>query len=369
MSEYGVYLLPQGLQQADAEWPVLLWSDDGQVHRSRLSSLRDVVGGAGVVVVAPMEMLGCCEADPVPGRRPSREALTYALEDQLAAPLERLHLAFGTADSEGRRRALVIDRERFASLLALLQASGIDPLAVQADADRLFGEAGALWLEGRWLIGGARLPLLALPGAGARTLATVLEPMPWMAEAPQAEEQPCNQRVSSAAALLVAGRRGAIDLRQGEFRRRHAGLPWRSLTAALAGIWLSICVADQVRLAWLEQRIDAVHVANLQHFQRWAPGQPVAGDLATLVEALEQRRPPSTAMQRLAVLGEQLVQAGNLQLERAELGGERHWRVEVSGQRFADLERLRQQLPELDIGQARQDEQGVLANLIWTGGE
>lgn len=365
MSEQGLYLLPEGLRQAPESWPVAFWTAQGERGRACLGSLPAALAGKPTVLVLPMEMLGSALVPSLPGRRPSREVLAYALEEQLATPLESLHLAFGAADEQGRRRALVIEQQRLQQVLALLQGEGIDPLAIHADADRVFDEAGALWLQGRWLIGGAGQPLLALSAPAAVALAPLLPAMPWWAE--DDARAPCNQPVDNAMAMLVRGRRAAIDLRQGAYRRRKVGLPWQPLLAVTLVVGLMACLADQLRAGWLEQRAAGLRADNLQQLQGWAPGQPLEGDLSRLVEALRQRPLPASKVQQLAELGEHLMQTGNLRLERAELDAGAGWRLEVTGQRFDDLERLRQRLPGLVVGQARQAEQGVQASLTWVG--
>ena len=94
MSENWLYLLPEGVAAADAQWPVWLRAKDGSLNKARLGELASSVAGP-VIVVVPMEMLGSCEIGPVPGKRPTAETLAYAAEDQLAAPLETLHQVFG----------------------------------------------------------------------------------------------------------------------------------------------------------------------------------------------------------------------------------------------------------------------------------
>ncbi|QXH51203.1 hypothetical protein KSS94_25245 [Pseudomonas fakonensis] len=365
MSEQGIYLLAQGLQQVSDNWPVVFWTRQGEIGRCRLGSLPAGFAGEPTVLVLPMEMLGSAQVPGLPGRRPSREALGYALEEQLAAPLEMLHLAYAPAGRQGPRRALVIERERLHAVLALLHGQGIDPLAIHADADRLFDQAGALWLEGRWLVGGAGQPLLAVSAPAVAGLAPLLPAMPWLAE--DLAQAPCNEQLDNAMALLVRGRSAAIDLRQGDFRRRRADIPWQPALAVALVAWLMVCLADQLRADWLEQRTARLHAENLQQVQRWVPGQAPVGDLAPWVEALQQRPPPTTQVQQLAKLGEQLVQTGNLRLERVERALGQGWRLEVVGQRFDDLERLRERLPGLVMGQARQAEQGVQASLTWAG--
>ncbi|MBF8721128.1 type II secretion system protein GspL [Pseudomonas guariconensis] len=365
MSENWLYLLPAGKETADAQWPVWVRTAGGEQHRVSIGDVASILSGAAVVVV-PMEMVGTCEVGPLPGRRPKPDTLAYAAEDQLAAPLETVHLAFGPADEQKQRRGLVIDRDVMDNLLALLQAQGVEPLALHVDADLLTGEpACALWLEGRWLIGGAGAPRLAATPQAAQALAPQWPTIAWLAEAQQAELPLCTRSVTCAFDTLRQGRMQAIDLLQGAYRRRRASVPWRALAVGVSIAFAMVCVADYLRAEWLLQRTAQLQADNRQAFQRWAPGQPVSADLASQIRALEYRPHPATAIEGLASLGEQLVETGNLTVAQATLSPVEGWRMEVLAQGFEDLERLRQRVPAVLIDQARQDEQGVRATLTW----
>ena len=61
----------------------------------------------------------------LPASSPVCQAIAYAVEDQLSEALERLHLSVGARDREGRYPVMVIDRERFIAVLALLAESGM----------------------------------------------------------------------------------------------------------------------------------------------------------------------------------------------------------------------------------------------------
>ncbi|MBK4993872.1 hypothetical protein IAE39_002046 [Pseudomonas sp. S37] len=365
MSENWLYLLPEGVAAADAHWPVWLRAKDGSLNKARLGELASTVTGP-VIVVVPMEMLGSCEIGPVPGKRPTAETLAYAAEDQLAAPLETLHLVFGSPGTQGHRRALVIELQVMTNLMALLQAQGIDPLGLYADADLLgAGPPCALWVGGRWLLGGQNGPWLAASPQVAEVLAQQLPPMPWQAEAVHAGQVLCNQTVDSAFNVLVQGRATALDLRQGAFRRRGSAVPWPALAGGVLLALVMVCLADHLRATWLSQRTAQLDAENVQAFQRWAPGQPVAGDLVAQVRALEFRPRAMTAVEELATFTEQLVEAGNITVEQAVASPTEGWRLEVVAQGFEDLERLRQRAPAVLMDQARQAEQGVRATLTW----
>lgn len=370
MSEVFLFLLAEGMATADAPWPVLIRTAQGLEYRTHLGSLPPELAGAEVVAILPMEMAGSCVIGPVPGKRPRRESLAYAAEEKLAIPLEASHLAFGPADGKGCRRVVMIELEVYRRTLSMLQAQGIDPVAVHVDADLLnTAQACALWFEGRWLLGGHGAACLAVGAQAAQALAGRLPPMPWMAEAEQTAAVLGNQLVTSALDTLVQGRAGAVDLRQGPLRRRLKGPPWRGLAGGLALLGLMVSAADYLRAEWIIQRTSQRQAENLMAFQRWAPGQPLGPDLAARVRALEHRPRPSTAMERLASFAEQLVAAGNVTLEQAETNPAGGWRIEVAAQGFDDLERLRERLPGMSMEHARQTDEGVRAALSWQEAE
>lgn len=366
MSEVFLFLLAEGMATADTPWPVLIRTAQGLEYRTHLGNLPPELAGTAVVAILPMEMVGSCVIGPVPGRRTRRESLAYAAEEQLATALESSHLAFGPADEKGCRRVVIIELEVYRQMISLLQAQGIEPVAVHVDADLLGGDdVCALWFEGRWLLGGYGGARLAVSAQAAQALAHHLPSMPWMAEVKEKAAALCNRQINSALDTLMQGRAGAIDLRQGAFRRRCNGTSWHGLAGALVLVLLMVSLADYLRAEWLLQRTSQRHADNIMAFQRWAPDQPLGPDLAARVRALEHRPEPSTSVERLASFAEQLVEAGNVTLEQAESNPAQGWRIEVAAQGFSDLERLRERLPSVRMDHARQAEQGVRATLSW----
>lgn len=366
MSEYVVYLVPEGVGRAHASWPVQVRQPDGSTYRSRLDALP-ALAGRRVNLLLPMELFAYCDTGPLPGRRPGRDTLAFAVEERFATPLEALHLAFGVVDKATSRPCLATESTWLATLLACVSAQGIEARAVQVDAD-LLSSAGptALWLEGRWLLGGKHHQRLVASPAAASVLAAALPEMKWLAEPGQGAHGVASQPVADALALLWEGRAQAIDLRQGAFAPvRARSVPWHGLVAGCLLAGLLVCLADYWRVAWLQQQTMHVQQDNLQAFQRWAPGHPPQADLARQVSELVQRPLPSTTMQHLALLSEKLVESGGLWIERAELTANQGWRVEVIAHGFENLERLRERLPGIEIGQAQQNSQQVSATLVW----
>ncbi|UTL91496.1 type II secretion system protein GspL [Pseudomonas fluorescens] len=370
MSEVYLFLLAGGVVEDDGAWPVLVRTAQGHLYRSQLGNLPPDLAAAAVVLVLPMELAGYCVIGPIPGRRPSRETLGYATEEQLAAPLEALHLAFGAEDQEGRRKVWVIALECLRQLLSKLQQQGIDPIAVHVDADLLSAErVCALWFEGRWLLGGSEGACLALRAQAAQALKQKYASMPWMAEAGSAGAADCDQQISSAVEILMQGTAGAVDLRQGALRRRRIRPAWRGLASGVVLALLMACVVDQVRAQWLMQQASLLHAENVRVLQRWAPEQLPGGDLATQIRLLEHRPKQATAVEQLVLLSEQLVGVGNVVIERAESTPEQGWRVDVVAHGFADLERLGARLPGMRMEQGRQGDRGVSATLSWREAE
>ncbi|MEN5302063.1 type II secretion system protein GspL [Pseudomonas sp. TWI628] len=370
MSDVYLFLLAGGVVEDDGAWPVLVRTAQGHQYRSELGSLPPELAAAAVVLVLPMELTGCCVIGPIPGRRPSRETLGYAAEEQLAAPLEALHLAFGPVDEEGRRKVWVIALECLRQLMSRLQQQGIDPIAVYVDADLLSAErACALWFEGRWLLGGSKGSCLALSAQAAQALKQKYASLPWMAEAGSAGAADSDQPIASAVDILMQGNAGAVDLRQGALRRRRMLPAWRGLASGVVLALLMVCLVDHVRAQWLMQQASRLHAENVRVLQRWAPEQPPGGDLATRIRLLEHRPRHATTVEQLALLSEQLVGVGNVVIERAESTSEQGWRVEVVAQGFDDLERLGTRVPGMRMEQGRQADQGVRATLSWREAE
>ena len=366
MSDVYLFLLAEGVAAADTTWPVLVRTAQGHLHRSTLGNLPPIVAEAGVVLVLPMELVGYCRIGPVPGRRPSREVLGYATEEQLAAPLEVSHLAFGPEDEEGRRKVLVIALEHWRQVMSTLLEQGVDPVAVYVDADLLnTARACALWFEGRWLLGGSESARLAVGTQAAQVLKQGYAPMPWIAEAGAIGATCCDQEVASAIEILLQGKAGAVDLRQGSFSRRRTRPVWQAMASGVVVALLMVCLADYLRTEWLMHQTSQQHTDNVRVLQRWAPEQLAGGDLATRINVLEHMPAPSTAVEQLALFSEQLVSAGNLVIERAEMTAEQGWRLHVIAQGFDDLERLGGRVAGMRMEQGQQTDQGVRATLSW----
>ncbi len=219
--------------------------------------------GAKIVVLAPASPMMACVAElpPTPAAR-LRQALPYALEEQFAEDVERLHFAMGKRDSDGKLPVVALDRELMSRWQALFAANELRPHV-------MLNEALALpWNEGEW-------SLLLQEEALLRIDATLGYAIPstqlaaWLGVALQAQATPPSrvcvydaregeggevwgeglpgieiayEKVDSPLSLLARSDPfSGINLLQGDFsRKEQLGRLWRpwQATAAMLGIWL-----------------------------------------------------------------------------------------------------------------------------------
>ena len=366
MAEHWLYLLPSAQHAVDEHSSALAWCDDGPVRACRLFAQAKAWSAETVVLVLPMEAFGACRAASSSRRRPGREALGFAVEEQLATPIESLHLAFADTRLEGAYRGLAVAREWFAQVLTLVRQQGLEPRSVHVDADLLNGhDACALWLEGRWLVGGRSVTPMVCHTQDMALVSQGLPPLKWLASGAPREISALGEVVECDMPTLFAQGRGqAIDLRQGAFTGRRWTLPWNGMLATASLVLTLFCVADQVRLYSLQNHVETLRAQALAAVQRMRPG---VTDLSALSEALQTQASTtrSTAVMQLARLAEQVVSTGNVRLEQATFEGGGAWRVALSARDFTDMERLQGRLPDLKVTQARQSEVGVQTNATW----
>ena len=135
-----LYLTAEGLNTASTDWPSCLWSSAGQRRLMPLNQAAREFGGQTVDLLLPMELCSWVRTDPWPNKRhPGGQAIAFAVENQLSDPLDHLHLGFGSRDKEGCYPVMVVERARFAAVLALLEETGITVRSVYVDADIMPG--------------------------------------------------------------------------------------------------------------------------------------------------------------------------------------------------------------------------------------
>ncbi|MBP3866119.1 MAG: hypothetical protein J6F32_16905, partial [Pseudomonas sp.] len=194
--------------------PVFVWHDAQSPTETSLSEAAAGLKGRNVALVLPMEMCSWVLTEPWPGkRRPTAQALAFAVEDQLADDLDELHFAVGPVDTQQRYPLLITHKQRFRTLLCQLHERGLTIVSAQVDADLLPRDQACMqWWCGRWLVGGTLEFRLAVSLVG---LELVKSGLPTALTARKIDWDALPE--------------DAINLLQGEFRRQVRGWPWRRL--------------------------------------------------------------------------------------------------------------------------------------------
>lgn len=333
---------------------VYLLHDEKTAHETSLNEAAEVLGARDVQLILPMEMCSWLLTEPWPGRRrPSIQALAFAVEDQLADDLDELHIAVGAVDAQRRYPLLVIHRQRFQRVLAQMQERGLNIVSVHVDADLLPREQPSIarW-GGRWLAGGALDLRLALTPQALDAL----------------KDGPLDTAVEQTFDLSAAPP-DAINLLQGEFRRTSQGLPWRGFSVAALLIVALAVGASHLRSSFLESEAARIYALSEQRFKALYPEHTRIVDLSAQLNALQQQGAArqNGHMARLLQLTQHVIGASSVDVQRMEWRAAVGWTLTITANSFAELEQLRERglqsaLP-ITLGNASQQGNRVQALL------
>ncbi len=267
------------------EWLRIDGGRAGIVQREHAPPAAVLARSASVTVLIPAEDV-LLVALPLPVRKldAAQKAAAFALEEQVAAPIESLQVAISDTHHDGIWSGAVIARARMQSILADLAERGLRADAVHADAAclavgapiRIDGDRVLLRVDqdrafacdaGVW-------PQLAARSAHADAdLETLDEPLE----------------------LFARGLRqvAPVNLLQGEFASKHRGadaLRWWKLAAALAVVALFATTLWLQLDAWrLQARLDALNSAMVQIYrERFPDAKRVPQPRAMLETALKR---------------------------------------------------------------------------------
>jgi general secretion pathway protein L len=264
------------------EWLRIEGGRAGFVQREQRPAAAVLDKAARIAVLVPAEDVLSIGLD-LPAKKPeaARKAAAFAAEEQIAAPIESVHVALGEAANDGRWPCAVIARPKLAALQADLAQRGIAADAVHADAACL-GPGLALRNDDRVLARLDRDRALACDDALWPRLARGHE---------VAVPEAVDELLPELARGLVAA--DPVNLLQGEFASRHRGsdaLRWWRWAAALAfaavlaqTLWMQLD-------AWrLQARLDALNVAMVQVYrERFPDAQRVPNPRVMMDNALRQ---------------------------------------------------------------------------------
>ncbi|WP_136163422.1 type II secretion system protein GspL [Sphingomonas flavalba] len=235
---------------------------------------------------------------PLPSRAKRLAALPFALEEQIAEPIDAVHVALGDAVGDGRWLAGVVRHAVMCDWLAQTDAAGLSNAAFVPDALTLPVPG-----EGRWTVAaaGGRVLVRTADGGGF-ALAEAGFDAAW-----QAAGQPGIDRVGADTGVAAP----ALDLRQGAYAVTRTGLPgWARRLAIIVGVGaaahLLIAGADLIAL---KRTAAAARAETAGLIQARAPGAAPADDLIAQASALLPaggNKAPGRALPLFARLGQAL---------------------------------------------------------------
>jgi general secretion pathway protein L len=331
-----LYLTPEGLASSSLEWPCCLWSPNGQRQPVALSRAAQMINGHAVNLLLPMELCSWLRSEPWPGaRRPNAQAIAFAIEEQLSEALEKLHLSVGARDAQGRYPVMVIGRERFAAVLALLAEAGVAVRSVFIDADLLPRDQPlSVWWFGRWMLGGGLPARLTMADD---ELALISPELPEDMQRWDAREGDLDQ-------WLIDGHGQAINLLHGDFTPGRKPLPWRMGGVAALALLLLNVGASESRIRFLENESRQLYRHSEQQFKALYPEQTRIVDLVAQLQALQSQgaQPQDGHMADLVRRVEHVIGASPVEVQRMEFREGDGWKVQLNAKSFAEIELLRE---------------------------
>lgn len=254
--------------------------------------IAEADGPANILV--PTERVRLLAVDlPLSSRAKRLEALPFAIEDQIAEPIESLHLALGEEIAPKRYLVGVVRHDVMERWVDLADTGGLGQAAMVPDALALPRPP-----EGEWAVdlGETRALVRAGDGSGFAVPAPLLGPAWDAAGKPAAlaygtalpSEMMLGRAALAPGPLATRLLAPALDLRQGRYARRREGTSrfWRRLgwiVAIGAAAHIVIALADTLMLRSIaDRRADETRtVAGLA-----APGVNLSGDLRTTIPDL-----------------------------------------------------------------------------------
>lgn len=267
---------------ADGVWTLA----DGQ------PSIVDPDGPATVLV--PSEQVRVIAVDlPLRSRARRLEALPFAVEDQIADPVDSVHLALGASIGDQRYLVGVVRHAVMAAWIADLEAAGLDHAALVPDALALPQAADGGWTvaladgrarvrtgDGAGFAVNAGLLAAAWDRAGRPAILSLGDALPGAMQ----DAAPAVPAAGEADALAARLQRPPLDLRQGNYVRRvriGGTGQWRRL-GWIVGLGVAahtlIAVADTAMLRVIADRREADTRALVALM---APGAVISEDVAT----------------------------------------------------------------------------------------
>ncbi|RJG13774.1 type II secretion system protein GspL [Pseudomonas cavernicola] len=379
MSQVCIFLPPAACVGADPELEVCRVQAGVRTQLAFAAAVAEL--SAPWRLVLPVEAVTSCVVQlPTQKSRWLRQALPFAVEELLAEEVEHLHLALGEQLADGRHRVFAVRRSWLADWLTLCAEAR--PATIQVDADLLPVQGTQLlWLDERWLLGGATLTRMALVSEDWPSLAPVC-PLPHMAFAPPEQALPAGivecQREPDLH-LWLASQSAGCNLAQGEFAPPESAedwLRWRPVLG-LVGLWLVLQWGFNLAQSWqLQHESEAYAASNVALYRELFPEDNKLVNLRTQFDqhlaegaAGGQSRLLNLLGQATGALIAEGAQVRVQQLDFSDSRGDLALQVQAPG--FDALERLRERLIAaglvVQLGSASREATGVSARLVIGG--
>ena len=368
------------LPDGTSEW--LSLSRDGGVLAGPQAGLPDTAAERVSLVLPAEEVLGLQAPRVARSRAALAQALPFAIEEQLAAPVETLHVAFD-GESGGERVALAVtDAVRLRQRLDALAEAGIAVDACHAEWQLLPGEGPRLWLEHGRAVLSDGVRALCLPEADLVPLADWLRQAGFDITAlprlrPGGAQQPGEQGLGAALPELARGLAARpFSLLQGAFaprRRSQRQLRLWRMAAAWAAAALALGTAlPAVERALLEGHVEARQAEMARLLQQAQPEiTRVVDPVAQMRTALRQSGASADALQLLGRVAPLLAGGTRTTLDAVEYrAGALEMTIIAADVSTLDglRERLVQQGMRAELTAANPGSQGVEGRLRVSGG-
>ena len=314
MAEYLALRLPAD-PATDAEWIVVdsQGARKSELFRGTLSDAAEAASDKPVIALVPGADVLTISVDlPAKAGARLRQAVPFALEDQLAADVDELHFALGVHSDSGLLPVAVVDRETMDSWVDRLREAGIYPTRivpdyhgvqrmpntislVAADTGIMVNDGADLAFIMRDIAPGDALALAGVidtdPGSRAedkgpsRHLVAWCEPElkdryahDWNALRTELASVDVNVMPDGAlprlAATIAAG--SGIDLLQGPYGRRTEVVamlrPWRFAASLLLGVFVLALLGKGVDYVRLDRQQAALQTQYTELYQELQPG-------------------------------------------------------------------------------------------------
>ncbi|WP_256583248.1 MULTISPECIES: type II secretion system protein GspL [Pseudomonas] len=364
-----LYVLPAQVPLPWSERPILQGSEQG-VRLTTLAQLATQTLNPRQLVILPVEWALWCRGEAYAGRGGLGPASQRdAQEGDLASDPDSRYLVFASLDKRRCASAWVLDRGRFSEFQQALHQAGVDVERMVVDADLLSPDSPeALWLAGRWLVGGSLDVRLAVDESQRLDCAARMGPgLVWHIPGPDLALH--DARVLQ---VLVERAAWATDLLQGNFRPRRSRLPRLGLAGLTLLLGFMPTGFDLYRAHQLEQAARRLDSASVAVYAQRSADQASLAMLGARLNAIQVADP---LQQERAAKGLQQLYATAVEDRLAQVlsleYGQGKWALEVQLKSFDDMDELQRRWQTLgfraEVASARKSERGVRVQFNLTG--